>query len=461
MTLALRLRRSGSVPEVARPHLLYIAFFYPPSRSSGVYRAHATVNSFVRKGWDVTVVTPDDGFFDRATGSSDWSLVNDIPDVVDVVRVPFDLAATRGVDLRKFGWFAGNFHWLNFRIKKLGRRTRKAREVLAGQDALGFEFVDRYVGWIDPVVKAGLRTSRSKPIGAILATGNPFSSFEAARLLGRVLDVPYAIDYRDPWALNVRTGEVLERTAGTVEAERRIVTEAGFAVFVNSATVDLYTEIYPELTDKCHVFFNGFDEASLSSDVVPVVDPLRFGMLGTATDLWPLEEFFEAWRRTRSELGDNPSVALGGYLGYFAWSASPLEDLFPTREEGFQYLGPVPKMEVGSFYDSVDVIVVLLFGGPIITAGKMYETMAQGKPILCVQPPDGGARKVFEEHPYAVCVDPDPDAIVDGLKRVAELARSTTVEHREQVRSDMRRYERLTELDRLVDRVAEMIGDAR
>lgn len=456
-----KLRRRKSFPDGGRPHLLYIAFFYPPSRSSGVYRAHATVQSFVRKGWDVTVVTTDGGFFDRATGSSDWSLVDEIPGTVEVVRVPFDLGATGTVDLRNFSWFEGNFHWLSFRLRSPSPRLKKARNVLAGRDALGFDFSDRYVGWIDPVVKAGLGVAKEKGIAAILATGNPFSSFEAARLLGRVLDVPYSIDYRDPWALNVRTGEVLERSPGTVEAERRIIAEAEFAVFVNEATVDLYAQIFPEIYAKCHVCYNGFDEASLSREVSAVVDPLRFGMLGTATDLWPLEEFFEAWRRAQPEVGVDAGVVLGGYLGYFAWSASPLKDLFPSRGEGFEYVGPVPKMEVGSFYDSVDVIVVLLFGGPIITAGKMYETMAQGKPILCVQPSDGGARRVFETHPYAVCVDPDPEAIAEGLKQVAELARSTTVEDRESVRRDMRQYERLTELDRLVDRVTEMIGDDR
>ena len=443
--------------SAARPHLLYIAFFYPPSRSSGVYRAHATVKSFIRRGWDVTVITTDEGFFDRATGSSDWSLVDEIPDEANIVRVPFDLESTRKkIDLRKLNWFQGNFHWLTSRLSRPFRPLTMLADVLAGRHQMAFDLLDRYVAWIDPVVRAGRKVASERPVDAILATGNPFSSFEAARLLSAMVEAPYAIDYRDPWALNVMTGEVVDRPRRTVEAERRIVTDASFAVFVNEATIDLYTAIFPEMAGKCLTIFNGYDETSLGRHLEQSNGDLRFGMLGTATNLWPLEEFFEAWNRERDAIDGR--VVLGGYLGYFAWSASPLEDVFPTEEEGFEYLGPIPKTEVGEFYDSLDVIVVLLFGGPIITAGKMYESAAQAKPILCVQPAGGGARQVFETHPYAVCVDPDPDEIAEGLRRVAELARTIPDEDRRRVRIEMEKYERLNELDRLVERFDELIG---
>lgn len=448
--------RSSPAGAESKPHLLYLAFFYPPSRSSGVYRAHATVKSFVRQGWDVTVITTDEGFFERATGSADWSLLDEIPPSVEVVRVPFDLPTTKQFDLRGLGWWHGNFPRMTPRGLRLLRRPLKAADVVGGRDPLAFDFVDRYTAWIDPVVKAGVRRHRARGVDAVLATGNPFSSFEAARLLSRLVGAPFAIDYRDPWALNVLTGEPQDRTPGTARAEGRIIDEAGFAVFVNEPTVDLYTEMYPQLEGKARVFFNGYDETSRSQAVAPVKQPLRFGMLGTATNLWPLPEFFEAWSDVRDEFGPETEVVLGGYLGYFAWSASPLEEVFPSKSEGFRYLGPIPKLEVGAFYDSIDIIVVLAFGGPIITAGKMYEAMSQGKPILCVQPADGGLRKAFEDHPFAVGVDPEPDAIRDGLRRVAELAVSLSVDDRVRVREQMERYERLTELDRLVAEVETM-----
>ena len=52
-----------------RPHLLYVAWGFPPCRGSGVYRALATANAFAAGGWDVTVITTDREMWDRYTGS--------------------------------------------------------------------------------------------------------------------------------------------------------------------------------------------------------------------------------------------------------------------------------------------------------------------------------------------------------------------------------------------------------
>ncbi|MBT9405145.1 hypothetical protein KBY50_26115, partial [Salmonella enterica subsp. enterica serovar Typhimurium] len=50
------------------PHLLYVAWGYPPSRGSGVYRAWATANAFARAGWKVTVLTVPREVFEMSTG---------------------------------------------------------------------------------------------------------------------------------------------------------------------------------------------------------------------------------------------------------------------------------------------------------------------------------------------------------------------------------------------------------
>src|SRR5258708_12163187 len=57
------------------PRILYLAFFFPPSRSSGVYRARATANALARSGWDVTVCTAPRRFFTEYIGSTNPSLV--------------------------------------------------------------------------------------------------------------------------------------------------------------------------------------------------------------------------------------------------------------------------------------------------------------------------------------------------------------------------------------------------
>ena len=58
----------------SRPRLLYLAFYFPPTRASGVYRSRAMANHFAAAGWDVTVVTVPRIFFTDYLDSYDPSL---------------------------------------------------------------------------------------------------------------------------------------------------------------------------------------------------------------------------------------------------------------------------------------------------------------------------------------------------------------------------------------------------
>ena len=54
---------------MSKPHLLYIAFAFPPSTASSVYRCTAVANAFAEDGWDVTVLTLDSNIWSEISGS--------------------------------------------------------------------------------------------------------------------------------------------------------------------------------------------------------------------------------------------------------------------------------------------------------------------------------------------------------------------------------------------------------
>jgi len=436
---------------VSKPHLLYIAFFFPPSRSSGVYRALATVEAFAGAGWDVTVVTADERFFEDEIGSVDRSLLALIPEDVMVERVPFSFRGPAPVtDLRQLGWFQGNFPLLSGGFRRRIRALILAGEVMRGRSPLSFPMDDRYLSWIEPVVAHARALARKKPVDHILATGNPYAAFEAARVISNILDRPFTIDYRDPWAFDMSTSSLAKLSAPTFAAEERIVQQAHACIQVNDAIANAYADLYPDDAHKQHVVVNGFDESSIPEIREPADGVVTFGMLGTVTDLWPLGALFEGWHAARQALPEGSLLRLGGHLGYFSWSADPLLATFPDESAGFEYVGAVPKTAVAEFYSKLDVVVVPLFGGPMLTAGKVLEVAALGVPIVCIQSKDGGGRVFYEGHPLAIGVDPDPDAVEGALLEAARLARETRVEDRMSVRASMRGYERMAALQRMV-----------
>lgn len=436
-----------------KPHLLYIAFFFPPSRSSGVYRALGTVEAFRRAGWQVTVVTTTHRFFEEEIGSTDESLSALIPKGVSVVRVPFTMRGDLPKDLREMGWFRGNFPLLWAGLRARLRKVSSVLDVVRGRSPRSYRFDDRYLSWIEPVVATGRNLAKADPFDHILITGNPYSAFEAGRILATLEGVPFTIDYRDPWAFDMRG--VAPLSADTFAAEARIIEEAHACIHVNEANAQAYREFYPDGADKQFVVINGYDADSIPELPLEYTGgPLHFGMLGTVTDLWPLPEIFEAWHGVRPELPDGSTLHLGGHLGFFQWSEENIASTLPDHDAGFVYEGPIPKAHVADYYGRLHVAVAALWGGPRATAGKIPELAALGIPIICIQQANGGGRAFLRKHPLTLGVEPDVAKIAEAFRSAAEMAEALSSDERQEVRATWSRYERLEEMRKLVDIVS-------
>jgi len=443
-----------------KPHLLYIAFWFPPSRASGVYRALATVNEFLAAGWEVTVVTTTSDFFHDEIGSIDTSLLAYVPDEVDVVRVPFTLGLVGQFDIRSMSRFSATFPTLWAALRRKLAPVRSLWGALEGSTTESHQMTDNYVAWIDPMVKAGLRIDSRRPVDHVLATGNPYSSFEAARLLAGLLGVGFSVDYRDPWTIDVFTGRLENADRKTTEAERCIIDEATACFHVNHAIADAYRQKYPDTASKHHVAYNGYDTESIPPISEASSGPLRLGILGTLNDRWPIEPLFKAWSDVRPSLPVGSELILGGHLGYFSRSQDLLEAYLPDESTGFRYVGPISKVDVADFYASLDVVVVPVPGGPMVTSGKVFEALALGKPFVCVQSEQGGARALTEKSLLAIGAEPEPRSISAALLKATEMARNLDEATSERARSEAAKYERHRALSPMIRLIDERAGSA-
>lgn len=373
-----------------RPRVLYLAFFFPPTRASGVYRALATANLLAERDWDVTVATAPREFFSDYLRSHDPSLEARIHPAVTVERPRM-----------------GYFRW-----ERDVRRFGRLRAHLPGLASAAYGWAQRrvfpehYASWLPYLLPRAVRLHAGRPFDLVLATGNPFASFAAAWALGRALRVPYVLDYRDPWTFNPLTGELGFPPGSNAWAwERRVLRGAAEVVHVNEPIRQWYAERYPFAAGRSRVVYNGWEPEILGRarwSGRPEGRPLRFGYLGTLTDQLPLEVLFDAWRLARRDpLLADAELHLHGHLGFFAHSARPLLDRMPQPAEslGVHYRGPVAKTEVARAYAEMDAVVFLAGGSRYVTSGKVFEYMATGKPIVSVHRPDHAAADVLRGHP--------------------------------------------------------------
>lgn len=370
-----------------QPRVAYIAFYFPPSRASGVYRAVATSQAFSATGWDVTVFAPQRSLFTDCLGSFDDSLDAEIPDEVHVERVRFP-ARRWCREIRDFSRFRGNFPAWSDRLNTWAEESI---------------FPEHYSPWIPRVLRAVLREHASARFDVILATGNPFSSFAAAWLTHRLTGVPYILDYRDSWTLDLFSEKPAFPPSSTAYRwEARMLHDCDRALFVNEPLREWHQQRYRESAAKMHVVANGWDPTQISGVRPPRPTPghLRFGYVGTVTPNVPIESFLSGWALAQTLENTRGSTAtLYGHLGFFPGSIGPLKARLAQGDPTVTLGGPVPKSAIGDVYNSIDVLLLLLAGGRFVTSGKVYEYMATGRPIVSIHDPRSAAAQVLRDYP--------------------------------------------------------------
>lgn len=432
----------SSLPKPRRPHLLYVAWSYPPARNAGMYRALATANAFAAAGWDVTVLTATRDTYTRLTGT-DAASESAVDPSITIDRIPFD--PQRGeTDLRT---------WSRFRLYSppLWNYLRWFTSKL-GFPELG------YASWRRPLVRAAERIHQGKPVDLVLGTANPYVDFVPGAHLHRHHGVPYVMDHRDAWHLDVYTGRrVGSRRSRRLEA--RYLADAAETWFVNQPILDWHARQHPELASRFHLVANGFDEGFLDAAHDRMPDPagLVFGYLGTIYGPIPLREALEGWRlaRTRSDVLARARLVFRGRLGHFAEpdaiAAGLLEEF---RNDGVAYEGPVSKTDVSSVYRGFDAVLLIISHSKYVTSGKVYEYAATGLPLVSIHHPETAATSVLQGRDGWFPVDTvTPESIATQLIAAADYASTLTPE---QLDANRRWAAPLSRDRQLAPRVAEL-----
>ena len=369
---------------------MFLSFYFPPSRASGVFRARAMANHLAQAGWDVTVLTAPREFFTRhLRGASDDALEHTVDPRVRVRRPRMSMSRWE-TDVRRFGLLRRAFPVL---FDELSGRLERAI------------FGEKYLAWVPGVFAEAVAAHRRAPFDLVLATGNPFVSFAAAWALGRGLRVPYVA--RLPRRLDVqsvhRAGPLprgrpddevgvsgaARRRRGRVR-QRRPAALARRALPVRGREDDGRAERLGARAARPGPFTAADPDR-----------PLRFGYLGTVTSYLPLDVLFAGWRLARA----HPLMAVGeldihGHLGFFPDDAVALrERLDRVAEDNVRYRGAFAKTDAAEVYAQTDALVFCVPGARYVTSGKVFEYLACGKPIVSAHRPEIAAAEVLEGYP--------------------------------------------------------------
>jgi glycosyltransferase involved in cell wall biosynthesis len=436
------------------PHVIYLAIGFPPAAKSSAHRMKATANLLCEQGCDVTVVTIARDSWKRENGI-DATLSDGVDPCVEIVELPLSREDV-DPDIRTYGWFRA-------RHPKRWRRWRRWLDQPSFPEPV-------FGAWRSALESAVLDVHNAHPADLVLVSAVPYTGLSAAWKLFRSRGVPYAIDFRDAWSLDVINGGV----AFSVRSrrgrwEQKLVDHAKRIWCVNEPIRDYYARRYPEAADRICVVRNGSDLVPTSQARRP--DPtegLTFGYLGTAVFPVPyLRAVLEGWRLARAA---DPLLQRSRlvFRGYFGWQSADLADarrglLAKFASDGVIFGGPVSRARVMAAYFEWDALLFLVTGGWYMTSGKIYEYMSTGLPIMSAHETEHGALEVLDGYPLWTPPPRDMTAelLADSFVATAEMVLSATDEQRAAARAYGARYERRAQMAPAVGDLVDSIAAAR
>jgi hypothetical protein len=433
-------------------HLIYIAIGFPPAAKSSAYRMRATANLFCEVGWDVTVVTIHDEGWEREFGI-DPTLSEGVDPRISIIRMPLSREDLEP-DIRTYSEF----------------RARHPKQWLADLRRREMEsFPEPVFGlWREALERSVAAVHDEKPADLVLVSPAPNTGMAAAWKLWSDRGVPYAVDHRDAWSLHTYQGvESFTRDSPAGQWEGRIFENARELWCVNAAIADFYRARFPVTADRIRVVENGHDPfpQPVSLHRPDAEQGLSFGFLGTSNfpaDM--LNSVLDGWRAARSEdpvLARSRLVFRGHFGAGMARGATrhvaAIEARAPDR---VSYGGPVSKADLGTVYSGWDALLLLIPGGRYVTAGKTYEYVATGLPIMSAHAADHGANSVLDGYPLWV---PPPaklraELLAQSFSTAARLALEASDEQRASAAAFGRRFDRKTLLRPAVQALADSVA---
>jgi glycosyltransferase involved in cell wall biosynthesis len=393
--------------------VLVVSFDFPPRRTSAVYRMTGLTRSLPQLGWQPTVLT-----IRTDMGKQEPKLVEKLPAGVRVVRTKY------------------------FRIDRWEQRTHKAI-----QDAGGLRskpdsgqpgrdryvrsfgkllrstlyFPDETVGWVPHGLLGAISLHRREPFDAVYTTSPPRAASVIGLFLKIICGIPWIYEYMDPWY----PPEGRMRTRAEHWLQAQLLHKADRVVVMVPQHAEELSRSFAVPAEKLVVVRNGFFEEDFDSLESSNQDSWEPGYchLSHFGTIYPENagKFFPALAellRESPELKKRLRVNIGGH---------PSEDVLCWANEAD--LKEVIRLH-GFTPDRRDVLrmmrasdcLLLFWGRPdfsrLAVAGKTYDYLRVGRPILAVTC-EGGVQELVEQAQAGQVVAPqDTEAIKRAIRHL-------------------------------------------
>jgi glycosyltransferase involved in cell wall biosynthesis len=372
--------------------VLIIAYYWPPAGGPGVQRWLKFVKYLPEFGVKPIVFVPDNPTYPII----DEVLLQEVPSEVQVIRFP----------IREPYALAG---WLSkHKTKSISSGLIPAKRKQSVLDKFllwvrgNFFIPDARISWVKPSLHFLENYLKENPVDVIITTGPPHSLHLIGLGLKEQLQLPWLVDFRDPWTTIGYHQELkLSKKSQNkhLELEKRVLQSADMILVTSPTTAQEFSAI---TSKPIEVITNGFDDTTVGE--VQQDEAFTLAHIGSFLSDRNPRILWKALRELRMESPVFKSKFRLKLVGKVS------QDILDTLEEfrltdTVDILGYLPHKQAVEEQKKSQVLLLVEINKEdtrCILPGKLFEYMASGRPILAFGP-EGSDMEPILKTTYTGC----------------------------------------------------------
>jgi glycosyltransferase involved in cell wall biosynthesis len=366
--------------------VLFITYFWPPSGKATLHWPLKIINHLPEYGWQPVVLTADQDTFSQ----KDESLLQEIDPDLKVFTAhalePF------GVYRRLLGKKKDSPLTAS---ETISTTNRGLRHRLAVWIRMNLFIPDARIGWYWNAVREGKKILQSENIKAIVSIGPPHTTLLVGKKLSTLSGIPHIPVFIDPW-VDISYYRDFKRSGPTLAVDRRlersVVEQASRIVFVTESMKEDYERRYPDIKDKSHVLYWGYDEEAFHTYAQKNLS--RTEILLHAGNIFDYQNPKLLWTTLRKEIdnGRNLRIVFVGTVGPGIRHSIKEAGL----ENRTEYKGFLPYQTMIEELGAATYLLVCATEKRHVP-GKLFEYLRSGKPILAFGDGNEEVQKILSE----------------------------------------------------------------
>ena len=352
--------------------VLLITYYWPPMAGGGVPRIVKFAKYLKRKNWEPVILTS--GRVN--TPSVDKSFIKDIEGI-------------KVITTRKHKEFKKSHESHLDKEKPNNAKSSIFIDRLKNFIRINFLIPDTKIWWYWKAFKKAKEIIRSENFDAIFTTSPPYTVQLIGLSLKKIFNMPWIVDFRDPWTENVYYNSSYRNPVTTKinsYLENKVLEKADLIITVGEKLKLLLKE---KTNKKIEVIHNGFDTDDYSSINIKKSSNDRKFVIGYYGSFNKFQVPYLLFEVIKEFKVNNPEIYESIKVKIFGNITNEAKDILEGKieKEKLEVNGFLPHDSFVEHISQEQILLQLIHDqedSEIIIGSKLYEYFFTGNPVLCI-----------------------------------------------------------------------------